>query len=225
MDEVLEFCRRVLGAGEKADEAVAEARTTTTLGGRVELLAAAARACRIRSDDGANGANGAAAANGDPASTASGGEPLGLADAVAHEMAEATAKLPERHREALALRESLRLSHDQVAKVMGIDAAAVAPLLARARLALREQRRGVSLGAGTCADRDRALRSLARRQDSEPLTGDDDEWLLAHLGTCAECDRAHGAMLESSTCYRAWSPPNRDASATDAVPVSASGVE
>jgi hypothetical protein len=124
-------------------------------------------------------------------------------------MAAATAGLPERHREALALRESLRLSHDQLAKVMGIDPAAVAPLLARARLALREQRRGVPSGSGTCGDRDRALRSLARRQDSEPLTGDDDEWLLAHLGTCEECNRAHAAMIEASACYRAWSPPGR----------------
>jgi hypothetical protein len=217
MDEVLEFCRRVLGAGASADDAVAEARSATTLGGRVELLAAAARACRARADEKA----GAAAANGGPPAVSG----ATLSEAVDAEMHAATSRLPERHREALALRESLRFSHDQVAKVMGIDAAAVAPLLARARLALREQRRGITSGPGTCPDRDRALRSLARRQDSEPITGDDDEWLLTHLGTCEECDRAHGAMLEASVCYRAWSPPVRRAASSGAEPVSAPSAE
>jgi hypothetical protein len=170
------------------------------------MLAAAARACRVRADGVADARTAAGASNGN---AGGGNAAAGLAEAVDAEMAAATAGLPERHREALALRESLRLSHDQLAKVMGIDPAAVAPLLARARLALREQRRGVPSGSGTCGDRDRALRSLARRQDSEPLTGDDDEWLLAHLGTCEECNRAHAAMIEASACYRAWSPPGR----------------
>jgi hypothetical protein len=206
MDEVVEFCRRVLGAGVHADEAIAEARSLTTPADRVATLAAAARACRVRADIAAGSSNGGAAPNG---SADRGEAAVGLAEAVDAEMEAATAALPERHREALALRESLRLSHEQVAKVMGIDAAAVAPLLARARLALREQRRGAGTPAGACTDRDRALRSLARRQDSEPLTGDDDDWLLAHLGTCEECDRAHAAMLEASVCYRAWSAPGR----------------
>ena len=197
MDEVHEFCRRVLGAGPNADEAVAAAKSAAARGGhgeRVELLAGAARACRARAGED-DGGSVEIDATGDG----------GLVDAVAAELQAATSKLPERHREALALRESLRLSHDQIAKVVGIDVAAVAPLLARARLALCEQRRGAPIGGGTCEDRDRALRSLARRQDSEPLTGDDDEWLLAHLGACEECDRAHAAMLEASFCYRAWS--------------------
>jgi hypothetical protein len=226
MDEVLEFCRRVLGAGAHADEAVAEARSLTTPGDRVAMLAAAARACRVRADAAADARNGGATrSNGN----ADGGQDsLGLAAAVDAEMEAATARLPERHREALALRESLRLSHDQVARAMGIDAAAVAPLLARARLALREQRRGSPVGSGACADRDRALRSLARRQDSEPLTGDDDEWLFAHLGTCEECDRAHAAMLEASVCYRAWSPPEHrepEGSSNAAPPVPTSPAE
>ena len=60
-----------------------------------------------------------------------------LPENVAAEMAAATARLPERQREALALREALRLSHEQIGQVMGLEAAAVAPLLARARLRLR----------------------------------------------------------------------------------------
>ena len=121
---------------------------------------------------------------------------------MAAEVELATSKLPERQREALALRESLRLSHDQIAGAMGVDVAAVALLLARARLRLREERRQAAAVLAQCPDRDRSLRALARRQDSEPLTGDDDEWLLAHLGGCVECDQAHAAMIEASVCYR-----------------------
>jgi hypothetical protein len=212
MDELHEFCRRVLGAGANADQAVADARATTTLGGRVELLAAAARACRARAGED----------NGDgPVLDAAVGGDASLSASVATELEIATAKLPERHREALALRELLRLSHDQVARVMGVDAAAVAPLLARARLRLRDERRGTYAfppGPSRCEDRDRALRSLARRQDSEPLTGDDDEWLLRHLGSCEECDQAHAAMLEASFCYRAWSVGERRSGTNGAAP-------
>jgi hypothetical protein len=190
MDEVLEFCRRVLGADGPAEEAAETVRGRAGPNhGRVESLAAAARICR-RSSPG-----------GEPAADAP--VPDSLTAAVAGELAAATARLPERHREALALRELLRLSHDQIAQAMEIDAAAVAPLLARARLRLRQERRGVSVEGG-CDDADRALRVLARRQDSEPLSGDDDHWLHGHLLACATCNATHAAMIESSVCYRAW---------------------
>jgi hypothetical protein len=189
MDEVHEFCRRVLGPGGDADEAAREALSEPR-GSRVALLAGAARACRGR-----------AVEHGE--SVSNGGVPGDLAGAVEAEVRDAVARLPERQREALALREVLGLSHEQIAEVMGIDAAATAPLLARARLRLRELRRGAPPAPATCDQRDRALRALARRQDSEPLTGEDDEWLFVHLGTCPECDRAHAAMIEASVCYRA----------------------
>jgi DNA-directed RNA polymerase specialized sigma24 family protein len=194
MDEVHEFCRRVLGLGEDAEDAAREALAGQHHG-RVELLAAAARACRDRAGNEPRTGDGEAAA--------------GLAASVAAEVALATSKLPERHREVLALRESLRLSHDQIAGAIGVDVAAVALLLARARLRLREERRQAAAGLTQCPDRDRSLRALARRQDSEPLTGDDDEWLLAHLGGCVECGQAHAAMIEASVCYRAASPHER----------------
>jgi hypothetical protein len=190
MDEVLEFCRRVLGADGPAVETAEAVRGRAGPNhGRVELLAAAARICR-------RSGQGAAPAGDEPV-------PDSLSAAVAAELAAATAKLPERHREALALRELLRLSHDQIAQVMEIDAAAVAPLLARARLRLRQERRDVSV-QGSCDDADRALRVLARRQDSEPLSAEDDHWLHGHLLACATCNATHAAMIESSVCYRAW---------------------
>jgi hypothetical protein len=186
MDEVHDFCVRVLGFGDAAAEV---AREVTADGGRdrVELLAAAARACRARPDS----------------------EPVvevpadDLAGAVAAELSAASARLPERQREALALREGLRLSHEQIAAIVGIEETAVAPLLARARLALRAVRRGGER-ASSCPDRDRALRVIARRQDSEPIAGEDDDWLLTHLGGCDGCSRDHAAMLEAAACYRAW---------------------
>ncbi len=195
MDEVTQLCRRVLGDGEAATAAAAAA-TRERSGDRIALLRSAARACRERAE-----AEPAA-----PPPAAAADAPTGLADAVARELAEATARLPERQREALALRELLRLSYEQIAQVMGLEPAAVAPLLARSRLRLRAERRGARNGpsSGMCPEHERALRILACRQDSEPLSHDDDEWILGHLSTCAECERSHAAMLEASVCYRAW---------------------
>ena len=194
MDECLS-CAVACCDGTDADEAAANAASAPT-NDRIELLAAAARACRERGgmDNGAAPSEVGAAA----------GE--GLSEAVARELAAATARLPERQREALALRELLRLSYEQIGHVMEIDRAAVAPLLARSRLRLRAERRGSAGDAdtGTCEEHDRSLRLLASRQDSEPISQDDDEWLLTHLGECAVCGMAHAAMLEASVCYRAW---------------------
>jgi len=187
-DELDEFCRRVLGTGEPAAEASLEARQSANGGDRLELLAAAAAACRARS-------------NGEPARTAA--VPGGLADTVRAEIEQATAKLPERQREALALREALGLRYSEIAEVMRIDPAAVAPLIARARLRLRDERRGGPVALGECEERERALRLLAMRQDAEPAGDDEADWILEHIGTCPGCGAAHAAMLEASLCYRA----------------------
>jgi hypothetical protein len=199
VDEVQEFCRRVIGPGARADAAAEQAHAEGHRD-RIAMLAAAARACRERADE-APAASGSSdeASNGAPV-------PSGLTAAVARELAAAVARLPERQREALALRELLRLSYQQVSGVMQIDRAAVAPLLARARLRLRAARRATEIdpAGAACPDRDRALRILACRQDSEPLSQEDDEWIMSHLAACAACDMAHAAMLEASVCYRAW---------------------
>src|SRR5581483_8159353 len=126
MEDVVEFCERLIGAGACASEAAREALAGTGED-RLAALAAASRACRTRTP--------AAAVQLQPAA--------GLAGAVAAELAAATATLPERQREALALRELAGLSYPQIGTVMGIGASAVAPLLARARLGLREARRGM----------------------------------------------------------------------------------
>ena len=191
--EVQDFCHRVLGEGALAQDAAA-----TALAGepeRVTALGRAARACRERA---------AAARTLPPPVPPDDG---GLVEAVAFELATATRALPDRQREVIALRETLRLSYTQIGLAMGVDVTAVAALLARARLGLRTELRGSAASAAvgsSCAERERSLRVLARRQDSEALEADEDDWILDHLGRCAECARAHAAMLEASVRYRAW---------------------
>ena len=190
MEEILEFCQRMLGVGEPAAEAAGEA-SGSKASDRVQLLAAASRACRRR----------AAPAELVAAGHGPGGE--GLVAAVARELALATARLPERQREALALREGSRLSYTDVSQVMGIGVAAVAPLLARARLRLREELRG-AVTSPSCGERDKALTALACRQDAEPQSPGAEQWLTEHLSECDACTQAHAAMLEASLRYRAW---------------------
>ena len=103
---------------------------------------------------------------------------------------------------------SCGLSYDEIAAATGVAADAV-PLAAgpgaagSARAAAR--RRGAAAG---CDERERALRTIARRQDGEEVSAADDDWLIEHLGHCRGCRQAHAAMLEASACYRAWAPPD-----------------
>ena len=191
MDELHGFCVRMLGHGSAADAAERVGRDAGH-GDRVHALAAAAAACRDQPPD----------ATGEPAPAV--GEPGSLADAVAREVAQATGQLPEGQREALALRDLLGLPYDEIGAVVGLDPSAVGPLLARARLRLRLELRGEGVPMPTCDERDRALHTIARRQDSEPVSDADEDWLIEHLGHCVGCARAHSTMLEASACYRAW---------------------
>ena len=194
MDELQEFCARVLGNGEAAERAADRARREGD--DRTRGLARAVAACRQ-----VGAGNGEPAADGDrePGKGGAGG----LAQAVAGELARASARLPLGQREALALRR-LGCSHAELASVVGIEASAVAPLLARARLRLRREIRGGQAGDADCPERERALRTIALRQDGEEVPEADEDWLLEHLGHCAGCAQVHAAMLEASACYRAW---------------------
>jgi hypothetical protein len=191
MDELHEFCARMIGDGEAAAR-VAQAAAMTPGADRLGRLAEALRGCRAQ-DAPPPVADGAATiANSD------------LATAIAGEVATASAQLPQRQREALALRELLGLSHQEIGKVMAIEPAAVAPLLARSRLRLRAELRGAPVAGSDCPERDRTLRTATLRQDREPVPAVDDGWLIDHLGHCRDCARAHAAMLEASVCYRGW---------------------
>jgi hypothetical protein len=197
MDEVYEYCVRMLGAGALAIHASHEAFVT---GGsdRIDRMTGAVQACRSRAEEAA----------------ASGGAGIGpgsgtLADSVAREVADANAHLPADQREALALRDLVGLSHQQIATVLQISPYATGMLVARARLALRAQRRATDEEPDdSCDDRERALTLMVRRQDREPIVEEDEDWLLSHLGSCQPCRRVHAAMLEASVCYRAWRTPD-----------------
>ena len=199
MDEVYEYCVRMLGAGALAIHASHEAFVT---GGsdRIDRLAGAVQACRSRAEEaGAEGPAGSAV--GDGSGT--------LADSVAREVADANAQLPPDQQEALALRDLVGLSHEQIALVLQISPYAAGMLVARARLALRARRRGVDEEPqDSCPDRERALTLMVRRQDRQPVATEDEDWLLEHLGSCESCLRVHAAMLEGSVCYRAWRTPD-----------------
>src|SRR5689334_14578706 len=194
MDEVWEFCARMLGDREQAQRAARSARAAGG-GARMRALGAAVQACR--QSDGQD-ATPAQDLDEDP----------GLIGAVAAELTQATARLPQRQREALALRETLGLGYDDIGRLIGIEPAAVAPLLSRARLRLRSELRGTEPPRGDCPERDRALRTIARRRDREEVPVADEEWLLEHLGHCTACAQAHSATLEASACYRAWQLPD-----------------
>jgi len=194
MDEIREFCARMLGDRGLAERAAEAAEQRG--GDRMQALAAAVAACRQSTDQAAM-----------PVTNAGPDAEEGLVGAVAAEMAQATARLPQRQREALALRETLGLGYEQIGRLIGIEPAAVAPLLARGRLRLRSELRGTPPPVAECHERDRALRTIALRRDGEEVLDADEDWLLDHLGHCPGCAQAHSAMLEASACYRAWQLP------------------
>src|SRR5205085_6139197 len=121
MDEIGEFCARMLGDRALARRAADGAEQTGR--DRMQALAAAVAACRQSSDQATI-----------PTTDGEGDAEHGLVGAVAAEMAQATARLPQRQREVLALRETLGLGYDDIGRLIGIEPAAVAALLARARL-------------------------------------------------------------------------------------------
>jgi hypothetical protein len=147
-------------------------------------------------------------------------DPTALRDAIAGELATAAGGLPVAEREALTLRELLGLGYDELAAATGVAPDAVPVLLAEARLDLRAELRGPAAPQPECDERERALRTIARRQDGEEVAAADDDWLIEHLGHCRGCRQAHAAMLEASACYRAWAAPDVPADPVPAAPES-----
>jgi Sigma-70, region 4 len=206
MDDLARYCARMLGEPGAARAAEEAARTE---GGedRSAMLRAAVAAVRQGSEPAAEPAPNAPAAT-DPSDAERPTDPTALRDAVARELATAAGGLPLAEREALALRELLGLGYDELAAASGVAPDEVPVLLARARLDLRTQLRGAGAPQPECDERERAMRTIARRQDGEGVPAADDDWLIEHLGHCRGCRQAHAAMLEASACYRAWAAPD-----------------
>ena len=116
--------------------------------------------------------------------------------------------LPPRQREVLALRELEELSYDEVAEIMGMNRNAVAQLISRARLNLRDALRRGALGAIPAAspDCEAALPLLAVAQDNGLDDAARADWLAEHLAGCATCRVRVEAMEEAGTAYRLWLP-------------------
>ncbi|MFZ2112285.1 MAG: sigma-70 family RNA polymerase sigma factor [Solirubrobacteraceae bacterium] len=121
---------------------------------------------------------------------------------------QAHARLPERQREVLALRELEGLSYEEIGEVLELKPNAVAQLISRARIKLAELVRGDALEsvAGATPDCDRALPLLARGQDSQTLAGEDGNWLFMHLRDCAVCRVRESTMQEAGVSYRSLAP-------------------
>jgi RNA polymerase sigma-70 factor (ECF subfamily) len=125
------------------------------------------------------------------------------------EIRAANATLPERQREALALKELEDLSYDEIAEIMGMNRNSVAQLISRARINLRDALRGSALASIAVSSDDCALALplISAREDGQ-LSPDSDEaeWLDAHMAGCHTCRVSVEAMAEAGVSYRAWVP-------------------
>jgi hypothetical protein len=208
MDDVARYCARMLGQTPAARAAVAAVRAGDGDGDdRSAMLRAAVAAVRQASEPATQPAPTAPAAV-DTRDDERPTDPTALRDAIAGELATAAGGLPLAEREALTLRELLGLGYGELAAATGVAPDAVPMLVAQARLDLRTQLRGPGAPQPDCDERERALRTIARRQDGEEVLAADDDWLIEHLGHCRGCRQAHAAMLEASACYRAWAAPD-----------------
>lgn len=120
----------------------------------------------------------------------------------------ANARLPQRQREALALRELEQLSYEQIGELVGLNANAVAQLISRARIKLRDLVCGSALEsiAASSPECERALALLARVEDAQPQADRELAWVRAHLDRCHTCRLSRAAMQEAGASYRALGP-------------------
>jgi RNA polymerase sigma factor (sigma-70 family) len=125
------------------------------------------------------------------------------------EVRDASMRLPERQREALALRDLEELSYDEITAIMGVGPHAVAQLISRARINLCGELGGTALAsvAAPSLACERALPLIATRDDGElEVASSDVAWLDAHLAGCRRCMLAVQAMEEARASYRTWAP-------------------
>ncbi len=125
------------------------------------------------------------------------------------DVGDANMRLPERQREALAMRELGELSYEEIAAGMEMTPESVAKLISRARLNLSGDLHGTALAVATAPspECERALPLIAAREDGQLAAGSDDEiWLDTHLAGCERCELSVEAMRKAATSYREWAP-------------------
>ena len=213
------FCLRMLGSPHDAADATQETfvrllRRLPGLAGRelnfiAYLLTTARHACYDMIESGRRVQPVAEAlepARSEPGSLEEDPERAALLAATREQVEVANAALPARQREVLALREVECLSYDQIADIMDLKTNAVAQLISRARIKLRDAVRGTALASIKAAslDCDRAMPLIALRQDGGRNAELD--WLMSHLVTCATCRARQAAMQDAGVSYRLLIP-------------------
>jgi RNA polymerase sigma-70 factor (ECF subfamily) len=135
-------------------------------------------------------------------------ERAALLSAVREDVRAANAELPPRQREVLALREVELLSYDEIGELMGLNRNAVAQLVSRARIKLRDLLRGSALASVSASSEEcaRALPLLASMQDEQSEDAVLLDWARTHLATCETCRLSQAAMQEAGVSYRALAP-------------------
>src|SRR5215207_7551053 len=129
-----------------------------------------------------------------------------LLEARTGEIREANLTLPERQREALALKELEGLSYDEI---MGMNRNSVAQLISRARNGLRDALRGAALASigPSSLDCDRAAPLLSALQDGQ--LRDDSSRPSGQASTSSHATRVRCAATRCrrpASSYRAWLP-------------------
>ncbi len=190
LDSPLRAAGRPRGSGRRPGRAAARARDAG--GDRLEQLAAAVR--------GVPGAG-----RRDPGESEPPTDRSDLASAVALELQRACARLrPSASARRWPCASCSALDHAEVAAVTEARAAAVrAPAGRGPGSRLRAELRGAAVEAGDCLERERTLRTVTLRQDGEPVAQRGRGLAARAPGHCDGCVRAHAAMLEGSSCYRA----------------------
>src|SRR5215213_336115 len=125
------------------------------------------------------------------------------------EIGSANMRLPERQREALALRELGGLSYGEIAAIMETQRDSVAQLISRGRINIGDELHGTVLAsvAAPSPECERALPLIAMRDDDQLDAGSADAaWLDAHLADCERCRLGVEAMQEAAVSYQAWAP-------------------
>jgi len=125
------------------------------------------------------------------------------------EIGAASMRLPERQREALALRELEEFSYGEIATIMEMNRSTVAQLISRARINLSDELRGTALAAvaAPSPECERALPLIAARDDGQlEAASRDAAWLDAHLAGCERCRLGVEVMQEARASYRTWAP-------------------
>ena len=118
----------------------------------------------------------------------------------------ANAALAPRQRLVLALRELEDRSYAEIGELVGLKENAVAQLISRARLRLREELRLVEVDRSKLPEECQALLPLLSSYLDGQLKGGAAERTVAHLETCELCQQTLTEMREASRLYRALIP-------------------